>query len=232
MTTAEYLAVTGCVPSESNHNLTYLGKLMIHWYLKLGHVGFSAIKWLGRQGILGKLGEKMGQDHVNIPKGAACQFGKQECSPKAGSTQVKNKRVEGALKCNKLEPGELVFSNQYESRLPGQVVGNRGSKISSQIYKGCTLFCDAASSHISIYNQISFTAKETIRSKLKYEREAMSTGVQLHSYSSDNGFYTSREFTKELHIMGQGIKHSGVEGHHHNRVANIQSMMLFNLPLP
>ena len=32
----------------------------------------------------------------------------------------------------------------------------------------------------------------------------------------DNGVYTSQEFLKELISNGQGIKHSGVGGHHHN----------------
>jgi hypothetical protein len=219
ISTAESLAMTGCVTNEVNQNLTYLGKLLLQWHFKLGHVGFSTVKWIGRQGILGKLGEKMGQDQVKIPKCAACQFGKQERNPKAGSTQIKDKSVEGSLKRNKLEPGELVFSDQYESRLPGRVFGNRGSRINSQKYKGGTLFCDAASSRVSIYNQISFTAEETITSKLKYEREAMSTGIQVQSYSSDNGIYTSKEFMRELHTKGQGIKHSGVGGHHHNGVA-------------
>jgi hypothetical protein len=88
---------------------------MLQWNFKLGHVGFSTIKWLGRQGISGNLGKKMGQDQVNIPMCAACQIGNQEHNPKAGSMQVKDKSVEGALKRNKLEPGELLFSDKYAS---------------------------------------------------------------------------------------------------------------------
>jgi hypothetical protein len=134
----------------------------------------------------------MGQDQVKIPKYDASQFVKQERNPKAGSTQTKDKAVEGALKRNNLEPRKLVLLDQYESQPPGGVFGNSGSKITSQKYKGGTLFCDAASSLVSIYNQISFTAEETITSQLRYEREAMITGVHLQSYSSDNGVYTSK----------------------------------------
>jgi hypothetical protein len=103
----------------------------------------------------------MEQDQVKIPKCAGCQFDKQECNPKAGSAQVNDKSVEGALRHNKLEPGKLVFYYQYESCLSGRVFGNPGSKITSQKYKGDTLFCDTAFSFVSIYNQISFTAEET-----------------------------------------------------------------------
>jgi hypothetical protein len=127
--------------------------------------------------------------------------------------------VEGAPKYNKLEPDKLAFSDQYESQLPGRVFGNRRFNITSPKNKGGTLFCDGASSHVSIYNQNAFTAEETIISKLKYERETMGTGVQVQTFSSDNGFYTSKAFMKELHTKGQGIKDSGVGGHHHNGVA-------------
>jgi hypothetical protein len=46
----------------------------------------------------------------------------------------------------------------------------------------------------------------------------MGTGVQVKDYSSGNGVYTSIEFMKEVHTKGQGIKHSGVGGHHHKGV--------------
>jgi hypothetical protein len=153
--------MTGYVTSEVNHNLTFLEKLMLQWNFKLGHVGFTTIKWLGRQGRLGKLRERMGQVQVKIPKCAVCQFGKQERNPKSDSTQTKNKRVEGAFKCNKLEPGELFFTDQYKSRLPGRVFGSPGSKVTTHKYKGGTLFCDAASGQVSIHNQVSFPAEET-----------------------------------------------------------------------
>ena len=39
---------------------------------------------------------------------------------------------QGTLKANKLEPGDLIFSDQFESRLPGRVFGQKGSYLSSQ----------------------------------------------------------------------------------------------------
>ena len=59
---------------------------------------------------------------------------------------------------------------------------------------------------------------ETIESKLLFEREALSTGVYIQSYCTDNGIYTSKEFLKELGTKNQGIKLSGVGGHHQNDV--------------
>ena len=47
----------------------------------------------------------------------------------------------------------------------------------------------------------------------------MGDGVTVECYSIDNCTYTSNKFTRELHVIGQEISHSGVGGHHHNRVA-------------
>ena len=68
-------------------------------------------------------------------------------------------------------------------------------------------------------HQISFTSEDTIISKIKFERENMGSGVPVDIYSTDNGIYTSKDFTIELHVKVQGIRHSGVGGQHHNGVA-------------
>ena len=67
-------------------------------------------------------------------------YGKQQChhyqvfifpvweagkNPKSGTRKSKDKEVEGSLKRNQLEPRKLIFYDQYESKLPGRVLGNR-----------------------------------------------------------------------------------------------------------
>ncbi len=206
--------LTSCVTDEMNQNLTSLQKLMLQWHFKLGHIGFQHLQWIARQGWLGKLAEKFGVSSVAPPKCAACQFGRQQCNPTAGSKTKKEN--EGALSKNKLQPGDLVFSDQYESRVPGRIFNARGTKINSEKYCGGTLFCDAATGLISVHHQISLTAMETIESKLKFEREAFVAGHTIKAYHTDNGVYTAKQFTAELYQKGQGITHSGVGGHHHN----------------
>jgi hypothetical protein len=66
---------------------------------------------------------------------------------------------------------------------------------------------------------VGLTGTETVQAKLRFEREAAGVGVQVRDYCTDNGIYTSKEFATELSSKGQGIKHSGVGGHHHNGVA-------------
>ncbi len=206
--------MTSCVTEEVNQNLTTLQKLMLQWHFKLGHVGFQRLQWIARQGWLGKLAEKFGVSSVTPPKCAACQFGRQQRTTTAGSKTTKE--GQGALSKNKLQPGDLVFSDQYESRVPGRVFNARGTKVNSEKYCGGTLFCDAATGLISVHHQISLTAMDTIQSKLKFEREAFVVGHTIKAYHTDNGVYTAKQFTAELYQKGQGITHSGVGGHHHN----------------
>ena len=94
---ASSLALTGCVSDEVNQNLIYLQKVMLQWHYKLGHVGFSTIKWMGRHGWLGKIGEKMGSDRVqcSIIKCAAYSFGNKAEPPKKERllSKIKNGKV-------------------------------------------------------------------------------------------------------------------------------------------
>ena len=55
--------------------------------------------------------------------------------------------------------------------------------------------------------------------KLKFDKEAIVSVMPVESYSTYNGIYTSKEFTRDLHVKGQVIKHSEVVGNHHNGVA-------------
>ena len=121
----------------------------------------------------------------------------------------------------------MIFSDQYETSTLGQVFGRRGAAIYAHKYKGGTLFCDAASKRIFVRHQVALSAQETVEAKLTFEREALQVGVQVKDYQTDNGVYTAKEFLEELTKEGQGIKHSGVGGHHHNGVAenNIKTVV-------
>jgi hypothetical protein len=112
LATAQSLALEG-ITEHTPSNLTSLQQRLFLWHTKWGHLGWQHTQWLGRCGILGQLGVKMGSTTVHAPKCAACQLGKQERTPKDGSTLVKG--PDGVLKMNQLEPGDLVFSDQYES---------------------------------------------------------------------------------------------------------------------
>jgi len=106
--TAESLAYA-CVSDERNQNLSHKAKTLLQWHFKLGHVGFQRLKWIGRQGWLGGVGERFGLSSVEAPKCAACQFGQQQRLKKEGKTTSVDTDREGILKKDKLEPGDLIF---------------------------------------------------------------------------------------------------------------------------
>jgi hypothetical protein len=57
-----------------------------------------------------------------------------------------------------------------------------------------TIFCDAASSYLFVGHKKGFTAMETITNKLRFEQEAMSHGVSVQAYHSDNGITARANF--------------------------------------
>jgi hypothetical protein len=216
LNSATALAMSGCVTEELNQNLSPQQKILLKWHFRLGHLGFATVQWLGRNGMLGAFGEKMGAARLIAPKCAACQFGKQGRTPTP--TKHGTQDDSGSLTKNKLEPGELVFADQYESRQPGRAFTTKGLSSSSN-FNGGTLFVDAASHYIFVSHQVGSTATETIQSKIKFEREAMTCGVEVKAYHTDNGIFTSKEFMRDLAEKGQGIKMSGVSAQFQNGAA-------------
>jgi hypothetical protein len=86
-------------------------------------------------------------------------------------------------------------------------------------YGGGTLFVDAATGFVQAYHQVGFTANETLESKMRFEREALTAGVTVQAFHTDNGVFTSKEFIRELAEKGQGLKLSGVSAQFQNGVA-------------
>ena len=136
--------------------------------------------------------------------------------------------LENSLKRNQLKPGNIIFSDHYESRLTWIVFWNRRYKVTSQVYKGGTIFYNSASRKIIVHHKVSFTSEETIVSKIDFEREAMGAGVPVESYSTNNDIYNSKYFNRDLHGKVQIIRHILVGCHHHNGVAENAIIMEFS----
>ena len=69
---AQTLALSGYLYDETNQNLFWIRKCLLKVHVKLGHLGFTHVKWLGRKGFFGGLGEKFGDTAVEPPKCASC----------------------------------------------------------------------------------------------------------------------------------------------------------------
>ena len=159
----------------------------------------------------------MAAANLQAPKCAACQFGKQGKTPTPSKHGAND--ATGELLKEKLEPGQLIFMDQYQSKLPGRAFTTKGKASSTLQFEGGTLFYDAASSYIYCNHQVGLTAFETLESKMKFERDAMTNGVAEQAYHTDNGVFSSKEFMKELSEKGQGLTLSGVSAQFQNRAA-------------
>ena len=114
---AKSLALNGWLTDENNQNMSYMRKWSLRAYKRIGNLGFQHLQWIECQGWLGAIVLKIGKTTVIPPKCAICQFSKQERLPRPGKTIKVDKESEGILSADKLNPGDLVFSDQYESSL-------------------------------------------------------------------------------------------------------------------
>jgi len=215
--TAHALALSNCLTNEHNQNLTAAQKLLLRWHFQLGHAGFKLVQWLGRQGYFGMKGQFMGKARCDALQCGTCNLGKQHKTPNPAKA-VKDKKL-GELKKNVLQPGQVIFSNQYQTNVPSKPMKNKDGTGTTQLYKGGTIFCDAASGYVHVEHQVGLTSYEMIASKLSFERICMEAGITVTSYHTDNGIFHSTEFLKELHEKGQGIKMSGVSAQFQNGAA-------------
>ena len=51
---------------------------------------------------------------------------------------------------------------------------------------------------MKVYLQDSFTAEETVQTKLRFEKESATEGVYIKAYNTDNGVFTAEQFMKEV----------------------------------
>jgi hypothetical protein len=80
----------------------------------------------------------------------------------------------------------MVSVDQYISALPGRLLNTKGKEAKKDMYCGGTIFVDHASSRVFIKNQVSLNAGETVMAKRAFEREALSNGVIIRGYHTDN----------------------------------------------
>jgi len=62
-------------------------------------------------------------------------------------------------------------------------------------------------------------SEETLKSKLAFEKFALSPGVHIKHYHADNGRFKDNLFTKSIEDKGQTISFCGVGAHHQNGIA-------------
>ena len=209
---------TFMVLDETNVNLTNSQKALLKLHFCLGHFNLQWIQSLIRKGIL-HTSDRNATAKTALCKCMACQMAKQVRRP-TGTTVTKIRHgKDGALKKNQLRPGGMVSSDQFVSSLPGRLPSTYGREQEKDKYTGGTVFIDEASGLFFVENQVSLGSEETLRTKHKFEREALRHGIPILGYRADNGVYKTAAFRADLNKNKQSIQFSGVGAHHHNGIA-------------
>ena len=222
---SELLCQTVTTVSSGNKNLNESQKELIRWHQRLGHLEFKKIQHLMRTGVLS---HTEGTRHLHtsasklkeIPKCAACLFGKQTVKSSPGTVTRIVKDRAGILRSGNLLPGQEVSVDHFISSVRGRHFKGYNRGIMEDKFVGGCIFVDHASAHIHIEFQSSLSSHETLSAKMSYENLCKDSGVIPQVYMSDNGkAFTSIEFTEHLSSFFQISKLAGVGAHHHNAQA-------------
>ena len=219
---AECLNATITAVNESNLNLSEPEKELLRWHYRLGHMSFKKIQFLLRTGVLTRSNNKRHLHQAackldQMPKCAACQYGKQHRRPAPGrTTSIIRDRV-GVLKDAHLIPGQQVSIDHFICSTKGRLFTSAGKTVDNEMYTGGCIFNDHASGYIHVEFQTHLTTHETLMAKENFELMCRDHGVIPQSYLSDNGkCFTSKEFSEKLTLFEQIIRFAGVGAHHHN----------------
>ena len=109
--------------------------------------------------------------------------------------------------------------DQYQSTVRGRLATSQGKEKMKEQYVGGTVFYDHASGYLNFIHQPTLGSADTVRSKMLYEQELLQYGRKVGGYHTDNGVFTSKQFTTAIAHQQQGLRLSGVGAHWQNGVA-------------
>jgi hypothetical protein len=173
------------VLSNENQNLIKAQKELLLDHQRLGHINMPTIQRLNQDckvvgefdGCENRRGPCLVPHHPGcascpIPKCFACQAAKMRRRPTGATHKKSDPERKDILSANALSPGDLVYVDQYESSIRGQLQHTYGKEKRSSMYCGGTIFVDVASGMVHVYHQVSLAAADTLLSKAQFEHEA------------------------------------------------------------
>ena len=217
------LSASVSVVHDSNVNLTNAEKHFLQWHLRLGHPGYNRLMFLFRTGALStstserRKVKSVLNNVTEVPKCAACLFGKQTRKPTPGKVTKVIQERSGVLKQNHLNPGDEASIDHFVCSVLGRLFTSRGKTKDEDMYTGGMIAVDQASNYIFVGFQKHLNSHETLIAKEKFEREAKDQGVIVQKYLTDKGkAFTSKDFSEHLSQLEQIVRFAGVGAHHHN----------------
>jgi hypothetical protein len=190
----------------------------MHWHYRLNHPTHIVMTKMAKQNMLPrritKIRIDMSKQHSKPPMCNDCRGAKATRRPWRGKSAKYNQRHIKKV----THPGEVLSVDQLESSIPG-FIGQMTGKLTRQRIVASTVFVDHASDFSYVYHQTSMTSEETLKSKLAFEKFALSQEVHIKHYHADNGRFKDSLFTKSIEDKGQTISFCGVRAHHQNGIA-------------
>ena len=101
---------------------------------------------------------------------------------------------------------KLSRTDQFVSSLKGRLPHTFGRENNLERYSGGTIFIDESSKYITLQNQVSLGATETLQGKHRMERDALCHIIFIKSYRCNNGVYRSNQFVDDLLRLNQTIQ--------------------------
>ena len=156
----------------------------------------------------------------SIPKCSACNLSKQKLRSTRVKTSKSVKEKDGILKLDKYEPGNKVFTDQFNVHTPGrQLTGYGCESTNHSLYSG-TLFTNAASNYVYVECQSSMGAGKTVMGKNHFEQLCWNLAcVTVKNYHSDNGVYFATNFQNYCLGKDQSQSFTGAGAKYQNAVA-------------
>ena len=229
------------VLSEANENLSAAQKDLLLDHQRLGHIGFDHLQSLYRDrelncefdGCSKTSGACLVSNHrstatCDIPMCITCQASKAKQRATGATHSKRDPSREDILKADRLQPGEQVHVDHYQSSVRARLRWTRGREPAATQYQGGTIFHDAATGLIKCYHLSEFNTEQTLRCKRRFEADVAQCGITVQSYRTDNGrSFTSFEFEQELLSHNQDHTFSGAGAQHQNALAerSIQTVM-------
>ena len=140
-----------------------------------------------------------------VPDCASFLLGRYKKRPPGVSKIKATPEKEGILARDKYEVGDFFSTNQFFGRTPGILTSGYGRECRQNRLHSGTIYNDAASGLISVENQVSIGANETVLVKSRFEEWMWEqASAEIYHYHSDNGVFVTNEYRKDC--KGKGAK--------------------------
>ena len=192
---------------ENTTNLTIHQRTLLRLHHRFGHRSFQDIQTWARDG---RFDLPIEVSKCKIPTCLACKFGDAKKNPHNNGTTH-------SVGPENPSPGDFVSVDTMEAGIPGYISFTSG-KPSKRRYTNSTVWVDQSTKHIWVDHQETKTGKETLQSKIRYEKFAARYSREVQHIHSDNGIFAKNEFVTHCAANNQTHTFCGVGAHWQNGV--------------